>query len=134
MAKVTSQDPVYKQVGEFVSMWRDYFQKLESGIGAPVVTAEKEEEFLKLQARIAMRKQILQNALPDNFTMGDDVMKVMIECPSLDALQNESPIKINSIKGQWHEGYIALSKMLGQIKERKAEEAKKGKFPKIFGR
>ena len=63
-----------------------------------------------------------------------DVMKVLIECASLDSLQNESPIKINSIKGQWHEAYIAMSKLLGQIKERKVEEAKKGKLTKIFGR
>jgi hypothetical protein len=115
-------------------MWRDFFQKLEKGIAAPVVTPEMEEEFLKLQSKISMRKQMLSCTLGENFGMGDDVMKVLIECPSLDSLQNESPIKINSIKGQWHEAYIAMSKMLGQIKERKAEEAKKGKFAKIFGR
>ena len=93
-----------------------------------------EEEFLKLQSRIAMRKQILACALGEDFGVGGDVMKVFIECPSLDTLQSESPIKINSIKGQWHEAYIAMSKLLGQLKERRAEEAKKGKFAKIFGR
>jgi len=134
VTKPGSPDPSYKQVSEFVSMWRDFFQKLEKGVAAPVVTPEMEEEFLKIQSRISMRKQMLASILGEDFGMGSDVMKVLIECASLDSLQSESPIKINSIKGQWHEAYIAMSKLLGQLKERRAEEAKKGKFAKIFGR
>jgi hypothetical protein len=134
VAKPQTQDPVFRQAGEFGAMWRDFFQKLEVGIKAPDLTAEMEEEFLKLKTRIAMRKQILLRLLPDDFSMADDIMKVLIESPSLDALRSESPIKINAIKGQWHEVFIALNKMMGQIKDRKAEEAKKGFFAKLLSR
>lgn len=125
---------VFRHAGEFAGMWRDFFQKLEAGVKAPELTPEMEDEFLKLKSRIATRKQLLVNLLPDDFNMGDDTMKVLIESPSLDALRNESPIKINAIKGQWHEVFIALNKMMGQIKDRKAVEAKKGFLSKIFKR
>lgn len=134
MVKTQQFDPVSKQCAEFGSMWREYFQKLEAGLEAGELSAEMEDEFLRLKCRIAMRKQYLAGMLPEHFTMGEDAMKVLTESPSLDALRNESPIKINSIKGQWHEVFIALNKMMGQIKERKAEESKKGFFAKVLKR
>lgn len=134
MVKAQSQDIAFRQATEFSSLWRELFQKLEAGLKAQELTPEMEDEFLKLKSRIALRKQMLVNVLADEFTVGDDAMKVLIESPSLDAMRNESPIKINSIKGQWHEVFIAVNKMMGRIKEKKVEEAKKGFLAKVFKR
>jgi hypothetical protein len=111
LSKAGSHDPSYRHVNEFVSLWREFFQKMEKGVAAPVVTAEMQEEFLKLEARISMRKQVLTGMLPEEFGMGDDVMKVIIECPTLETLQSESPIKINSIadQDQLDQGPVARS-------------------------
>ncbi len=98
-------------------MWRELFRQMVEGIKAPILTQEVESEFLKLKTRIAVRKQILVNALGERFGMGDDAMKVIYEAVSLEALRKEMPIKISTLKTQWHEVEIALNRLIGTLKE-----------------
>jgi hypothetical protein len=117
--KVAKMDPsqALEEVGRFLQMWREFFRQMDEGLKAPILTQEIESEFLKLKTRIAARKQVLVNSLGERFGMGDDAMKVMYEAVSLESLRKEMPIRISSLKTQWHEVDIAVNRAIGALKE-----------------
>lgn len=112
-----------QEVQEFIVLWNNFFLVLEEASRSEETLGwdeQKDTEFLKMKAQIAYRKQVLLDSLgKDDFNMAGDVKKVLEMCPSLDILSGESPIKINTIRGLWHEVFIALNKLVGQLKDRR---------------
>ncbi|HNT35435.1 MAG TPA: hypothetical protein PKH07_10610 [bacterium] len=110
-------------IQEFIVLWNNFFHVLEEASRSEDTLGwdeQKDTEFLKMKAQIAYRKQVLLDSLgKEDFNMAGDIKKVLAMCPSLDILSGESPIKINTIRGLWHEVFIALNKFVGQLKQRR---------------
>lgn len=112
------------EVQEFLDLWKTFFQDLEGNLGRESWDENADAEFLKLKAKLAFRKQVLLDSLgKDEFDFGKDITKVLEMCPSFDLLLTESTIKIDTIKGIWHEVFIALNKLIGLLKLRKQKLA-----------
>jgi len=118
-----------KDVQEFTVIWNDFFQMFETGLMSEEWDEETDAKFLKLKAQIAFRKQVLLDSLGgDEFGMAKDIKKVIAMCPSFDLLRGESQIKISTIRSMWHEVFIALNKLIGQLKARQQSIASVSEF------
>jgi len=116
-----------QEIQELIGLWNTFFQILEAATRSEEPLGwdeQKDTEFLKLKAQLAFRKQVLIDSLgKEEFSMAKDIKKVLTMCPSLDILSGESPIKINTIRSIWHEVFIALNKLIGNLKARKIRVA-----------
>jgi len=102
----------------FIKGWVTYRDLVLDCLGKRETTAEQEQRFLKLQARLASQVPWLTSVVPPN--LGQEAQRQLTQVTEL--LSRYRSLRAESLTGQrereefereWHEGFIFLNKLTG---------------------
>ena len=98
------------------------------------VDEDDEVHFLEIKSVIAQELELLSASIDFTSPSRDEIHKILIAVPSLQALCDQGDGPIKNIEMQWHKIFIGIQALLGQLKvqAQKAPEKKKGWS--LFGR
>ncbi len=110
-------------IERFIALWNQLYQQTEAGLQLTEVTPEQEANYRNLKSRIAFATQTLKNLIGDDFRLRKDIIKVLRFAVSISILKNESPIRINNLRSNWHQVFIQLNTLQGTFKSRRDQLA-----------
>jgi len=115
--------PPHHLAQEFVKGWSALREMIEEGISAPNLDDEKENRFLTLKVQLLHRSRIIDTVTEGDWGVHNKIKGLFHACQSLDFIRQETVIMHDSIRNQWHDLFIQVSKMVAVFQEKaEAEE------------
>jgi hypothetical protein len=134
-------DRKLRLVNELIILWQELQVEMDAALEAPAVDDEMEDRCMATKTKIAQRKQLAVELMGQDFSSGGGIVSVLLGIPTLDLFKRQSPIVISNLRNVWHDTFIALNQLAGNLKIQAQEEGKGGSqkksggiFGKIFGR
>ena len=116
-----------QMVNELVTLWSELQKVMDEGLEAPDITEQMEDRCMAVKTKIAQRKQLARELIGELFNCNSAIVKVLLGVPTLDLLKRQSPIIISNLRNVWHDAFIALNQLSGNLRIQKEEEEKGGK-------
>jgi|GEM_PF-2198348 len=117
-------------VGELITLWSELQKVIDEALEAPDITEQMEDRCMTVKTRIAQRKQLAKELIGEAFNCNAAMVKVLLGIPTLDLLKRQSPIIISNLRNVWHDAFIALNELAGNLRIQREEQAKSGKSGK----
>lgn len=108
-------------VEKYQALWNQFYEQFNAALEREDVTPEAERNFLNLKGRIAFATQTMNHLLGDKFDFRKDVIKVLRFPVTIAILQEESPVRVNNFRGNWHHVFIQLNTLHGSLKTEREE-------------
>ena len=108
-----------KRVKEFMQLWIKFHDMYKDALSRDTITPEEEAAFLETKSLIARRYQALKDFLGLANTYEDKTFDVITQVLSLKSVATISDLSLNKIENDWHNSYILLNKMLGELEGKK---------------
>ena len=126
-------------VNELIQLWLELQYEIDECMESSEITPQMEEKCMHTKTRIAQRKQMAKDLIGEDFSCNGGMTKVLLGIPSLDLLKDQSPIIVSNLRNIWHEAFIALNQLAGNLKLEKdygggTERKKKSLLGKLIGR
>ena len=126
-------------INEITSLWSELQKAVDEGLEAPDITEQMEDRCMVIKTKTAQRKQLAKELIGDQFNCNAAMVKVLLGLPTLDLLKRQSPIIISNLRNVWHDAFIALNELAGNLRIQKEEQVrgskgKKGVFARLGGR
>ncbi len=112
-----------KNIKEFMELWIKFHDLYKKALSDHIVSPEEEKNFLETKSLIARKYQMLKESLALEPSADDRTFDVITQVLSLESISTLSDLSIKKIESDWHNSYIQLNKMLGEL-ENKTEELK----------
>jgi len=116
-------DQMIQLVNEITSLWSELQKSIDESLEAEEITEQMEDRCMMIKTKIAQRKQLAKEMIGERFNCNSAIVKVLLGVPTLDLLKRQSPIIISNLRNVWHDAFIALSELAGNLKIQ-AEEKK----------
>ncbi len=113
-----------KRLKEFMQLWITFHDMYKSAIKRETITPEEEQSFLETKSLIARKYQALKDQLKVSSNYEYRTFDVISQVLSLKSVAAISDLSLNKIENDWHNSYIVLNKLLGEL-EGKQEELRK---------
>lgn len=116
-------------VTELISLWTELQKDIDDGLESPDISQQMEDRCMAIKTKIAQRKQLAKELIGDQFNCNSAMVKVLLGIPTLDLLKRQSPIIVSNLRNVWHDAFIALNELAGNLKIQRDEEggSSKGK-------
>lgn len=112
--------PPHHLAQEYVQGWSSFRERIEEGIASPNLDDQAEARFLALKVQLLHRSRIIDLVTEGDWGLHGKVKGLLNVCQSLDYLRQESQIIHDSIRNQWHDLFIQVSKTVA-VFQNKAE-------------
>lgn len=112
-----------KLVKEFMELWIKFHDLYKSALSKQSISGDDEKNFLETKSLIARKYQMLKEFLAMDPSPDDKTFDVIGQVLSLEGVSTISDLAMKKIESDWHNSYIQLNKMLGEL-ESKTEELK----------
>ncbi len=113
-----------KRLKEFMQLWIKFHEMYKSSISRETISPEDEKTFLDTKSLIARKYQALKDFLEIASSYDDKTFDVISQVLSLKSVSAISDLSMNKIENDWHNSYIQLNKLLGEL-EGKQEALRK---------
>ena len=107
-----------KRVKEFMQLWIKFHDLYKSSINRDTVSPEDEKNFLETKSLIARKYQALKDLVGITSSYDDRTFDVVSQVLSLKGVAAISDLSLNKIENDWHNSYIQLNKLLGELEGR----------------
>ena len=112
-----------KLLAEMKKLWEEFFKRFDRAMkmgeewGEDGSFSEEEElEFLKIKARLCWVDRMLGKLMEDQYGVSKDVLKTLRNSVMLEFIRNEDPTILIDTRGMWHEVFIEVTKMIGNVR------------------
>lgn len=112
-----------KYLKEFMELWIKFHDLYKNALSKQAISPEEEKNFLETKSLIARKYQMLKEFLNLEPSSDDRTFDVISQVLSLEGVSTLSDLGMKKIESDWHNSYIQLNKMLGEL-ESKTEELK----------
>lgn len=113
-----------KRLKEFMQLWIKFHEMYKSSISRETISPEDEKAFLDTKSLIARKYQALKDFLEITSSYDDKTFDVISQVLSLKSVSAISDLSMHKIENDWHNSYIQLNKLLGEL-EGKQEALRK---------
>jgi hypothetical protein len=107
-----------KRLKEFTQLWVKFHDMYKNSISLGTISPEAERTFLDTKSLIARRYQALKDLLELSSSYEDRTFDVISQVLSLKSVSAISDLSLNKIENDWHNSYIQLNKLLGELEGR----------------
>ncbi|MCA9410849.1 MAG: hypothetical protein KC931_05315 [Candidatus Omnitrophica bacterium] len=114
--------PPHHLAQEFVKGWSAFRERMEDGINAPNLDDTTENNFLNLKIQLLGRSRIIDTVTEGDWGLHGKIKGLLNLCQSLDFIRQESAIMHDSIRNQWHDLFIQVSKSISVFHEKAEAE------------
>ena len=104
-----------KRVKEFMQLWIKFHDMYKSSISRDTISPEEEKTFLGTKSLIARKYQALRDLLGIDSSYDDRTFDVISQVLSLKGVAAISDLGMHKIENDWHNSYIQLNKLLGEL-------------------
>jgi len=108
-----------KQLKEFMQLWIKFHDMYKESVSRSAISPEEEKTFLETKSLIARKYQALKNRLDMESSSDDRTFDVISRVLSLKGVAAISDLGISKIENDWHNSYIHLNKLLGELEGEK---------------
>ena len=108
-----------KRVKEFIQLWIKFHDMYKNALSRDTITPEEETAFLETKSLIARRYQALKDFLGLENSYDDKTFDVISQVLSLKSVAVISDLSLNKIENDWHNSYILLNKIFGELEGKK---------------
>jgi hypothetical protein len=123
-----------KRVKEFTQLWVKFHDMYKNSINRESISPEEEAGFLETKSLIARKYQALQSLLGAESSHEDKTFDVVSRVLSLKGVSAISDMGLNKIESDWHNSYIQLNKILGELEAMQDNLRKVSKVGLFVGR
>ena len=107
-----------KKVKEFMELWVKFHDMYKDALSHETITPEEEKNFLETKSLIARKYQALIEHLGIDRPYDDKTFDVISQLLSLKSVAAISDLSLNKIEYDWHNSYVLLNKLLGELEAR----------------
>ena len=107
-----------KRLKEFMQLWVKFHDMYKNALSRDTITPEDETSFLETKSLIARKYQALKDQLGIANSYEDKTFDVISQVLSLNSVAAISDLSLHKIENDWHNSYILLNKMLGELEGR----------------
>ena len=107
-----------KRVKECMQLWVKIHDMYKNAVNRDTISPEDEKTFLETKSIIARKYQALNDLLGTGSSHEDKTFDVVSQVLSLKGVSAISDLSLNKIENDWHNSYIQLNKVLGELEGR----------------
>ena len=107
-----------KRVKEFMQLWIKFHDMYKNSLSRETISPEDEKTFLDTKSLIARKYQALKTILGTGVSYDDRALDVVSHVLSLKGVADISDVAMKKIENDWHNSYIQLNKLLGELEGR----------------
>jgi hypothetical protein len=107
-----------KRVKEFMQLWIKFHDMYKNSLSREAISPEDEKTFLETKSLIARKYQALKTLLGTSVSYDDRALDVVSHVLSLKGVADISDVSMRKIENDWHNSYIQLNKLLGELEGR----------------
>ena len=107
-----------KRLKEFMQLWVKFHNMYKEAISRDTISPEQENTFLETKSLIARKYQALKEQLGITPSYEDKTFDVISQVLSLKTVAAISDISLHKLENDWHNSYILLNKLLGELEGR----------------
>lgn len=104
-----------KRLKEFMQLWVKFHDMYKDAISRETITPKEEDAFLQTKSLIARKYQALKDYLGIASSYEDKTFDVISQLLSLKSVAAISDLSLRKIENDWHNSYILLNKLLGEL-------------------
>lgn len=104
-----------KRVKDFIQLWIKFHSMYKDALSRDTITPKEEEDFLETKSLIARKYQALKDFLGISTSYEDKTFDVVSQLLSLKSVATISDLSLTKIENDWHNSYILLNKILGEL-------------------
>lgn len=113
-----------KRLREFMQLWVKFHDMYKAALSHETITPEDEKTFLETKSLIARKYQALKNFLGIESSYQDKTFDVITQLLSLKSVAAISDLSLHKIEYDWHNSYVLLNKLLGELEGRRESLSK----------
>ena len=113
-----------KRLKEFMQLWVKFHDMYKDALSRETISPKEENAFLETKSLIARKYQALKDFLGIASSYDDKTFDVISQLLSLKSVAAISDLSLHKIENDWHNSYILLNKLLGEL-EGKQEALRK---------
>lgn len=118
-----------KDCQELSLLWKKLREFLLMANAGQDLTPENEAAFLTIKSEIAIRHDSLMDSLPSNqANAGQTLLDIVIRSITLKFVHTLSAADLKKMDQEWHDSFILLTEVIGQLEEERDRLAKISKF------
>ncbi len=117
-----------KKVKEFMELWVKFHDMYKDALSHETITPDEEKNFLETKSLIARKYQALIEHLGIDRPYDDKTFDVISQLLSLKSVAAISDLSLNKIEYDWHNSYVLLNKLLGELEAGQESLRKVSKF------
>jgi len=117
-----------KKVKEFMELWVKFHDLYKDALSHETITPEEEKNFLETKSLIARKYQALIEYIGIDRPYDDRTFDVISQLLSLKSVAAISDLSLNKIEYDWHNSYVLLNKLLGELEARQESLRKVSKL------
>ncbi len=104
-----------KRLKEFMQLWVKFHDMYKNALSRETISPEEESTFLDTESLITRKYQALKDYLGIDSSYEDKTFDVISQVLSLKSVAAISDISLHKIENDWHNSYILLNKLLGEL-------------------
>jgi hypothetical protein len=104
-----------KKLKEFMQLWIKFHDMYKDALSRETIAPDEENTFLETKSLIARKYQALRDQLEIGASYEDKTFDVVSQLLSLKSVAAISDLSLNKIENDWHNSYILLNKILGEL-------------------
>ena len=110
-----------RQTKEFMQLWMKFHELFKSALKSDSISQQEEDDFLETKSKIARRYEALKNSIGPDSHYDDRTFDVISQVLSLKSVVSVSDISLGKIESDWHNSYILLNRLLGDLESQKED-------------
>jgi hypothetical protein len=112
----------WKQFNHFMNLAR--FKKF---------TLDDENQFLEIKSIVTQELELILSTVESGPVTREDVHSLVAAAPSIRYLSENNDTSMRELENRWHKQFISMQALLGQLKVKQRQEAKKSIWSSVFG-
>ena len=104
-----------KHLKEFMQLWMKFHDMYKDAISRETISPEDEKNFLETESLIARKYQALKSLFGMEPSYEDRTYDVISQILSLKSVAAISDLSLDKIESDWHDSYLMLNKLLGEL-------------------
>ncbi|MBL7070580.1 MAG: hypothetical protein ISS26_00195 [Candidatus Omnitrophica bacterium] len=117
-----------KKIKVFMELWVKFHDMYKNALSHETITPEEEKNFLETKSLITRKYQALIDYLGIDRPYDDKTFDVISQLLSLKSVVAISDLSLHKIEYDWHNSYVLLNKLLGELDARQESLRKISKF------
>lgn len=107
-----------KRLKEFMQLWVKFHDMYKDAISRDTISSKEESIFLETKSLIARKYQTLKEHLGIASSYEDKTFDVISQLLSLKGVAAISDLSLHKLEKDWHDSYILLNRLLGELESR----------------